>query len=488
VTAPDNLDFETAGGAVGGAASWFVASGNAAGPPVWLVAGWNRYETSGVPAADPTVPFLGPNNFKGVNGFWTEHNTNVDTDFAAGPPGTVDADRLRDNLVNIAHFIDETAGPRTFKAGVKYTFGFHFKDVGSGAPFIGPRLDLGGGTVIAIQAAATNLPAVLAMKGPAGVVQAVSGEAVDSANGWICMSMSFVLSIDTAARPGFGFSSAVNEVYAGTLNGHLIWGAFIYAEELLTAEDFEDAWSKTAAGGSYLFSLVLGVSEISAAWQDGTVTTKNTEAFEGGWNNNPYLLTMDASLTTSVIWDAGDADSNNDTFDVGEGWDGFYTNVLIEGVNATSVEWDEAGVDEDFDSFEIDPDAGWGGPYYDGSPSPSETLATFDGPVAENFEDFEEGFKDVLVTFANGTDKFTATAHGLLNDQVVRVVNVGGSFPVPFVRTLNYFVVNKTANDFQLSLTQGGAAINGTDDGTGDLYVRAAADRYWWGPDFNPTI
>jgi hypothetical protein len=480
-TLPTNLDFETPGGALGSMDAWAIASGNSGGDPIWLAAGWNQYENTGNPAADPNVPFLGPNDFKGVNGFWTEHNTNVDTDFFLSPDGTVDADRLRDNLVNIAHWVDETAGPRPFKAGVRYTFGFHWK-WSTVAPGIGPRIDFGGGNVVGLTSdVGASLPSIqLRSTVPLGPVESLSGEVTDTGSGWINVALSFVLSVDTAARPGFGFLAGGPEVYAGTLNGSYIWGAYIYAGELTAAEDFEFAW----ASGTYAFALVLGTNALGALFGNGTTIQTAVDSFEGGWGNAPYYIALDSSLTEAAIWDAGDADDAIDTFDVGEGWDVFYTNTLIDGVNATAAEFDIAGVDETFDSFEVD--AGWDATYSTILSGP--VVATFDQPVGENFEDFEETVRDVLYTVDFTTDTMTATAHGLTNNTVVRVINVGGAFPGPLVRTLNYFVVNVAANTFQLSLTSGGAAINITDNGTGDQYVRGAADRYWWGPDFNPTI
>ncbi|MGH9928794.1 MAG: phage tail fiber protein [Pyrinomonadaceae bacterium] len=61
-------------------------------------------------------------------------------------------------------------------------------------------------------------------------------------------------------------------------------------------------------------------------------------------------------------------------------------------------------------------------------------------------------------------DKILRVAHGLVNDN--KVVFYNGTPPAPLVEGTVYFVVNKTANDFQVSATQGGAAIDLTAQAT----------------------
>lgn len=74
----------------------------------------------------------------------------------------------------------------------------------------------------------------------------------------------------------------------------------------------------------------------------------------------------------------------------------------------------------------------------------------------------------VAVTFTDVGDLVTRTAHGLLNGQIV-------SFPTIVTTTgivvnTPYYVVNKAANTFQVSLTNGGAAIALTTNGSGTLF------------------
>lgn len=75
----------------------------------------------------------------------------------------------------------------------------------------------------------------------------------------------------------------------------------------------------------------------------------------------------------------------------------------------------------------------------------------------------------IVYTVDSTTDIFTATAHGLVNDRAVKL-STTGTFPgaaVALDAVTAYFVVNATANTFQLSRTIGGPAIDITSNGTG---------------------
>jgi hypothetical protein len=62
-------------------------------------------------------------------------------------------------------------------------------------------------------------------------------------------------------------------------------------------------------------------------------------------------------------------------------------------------------------------------------------------------------------------DQFTATAHGLVNNQVVYFR--ASSTPSGMSVLTKYYVVNKTANTFQVSTTVGGAALALSSNGSG---------------------
>jgi len=64
-------------------------------------------------------------------------------------------------------------------------------------------------------------------------------------------------------------------------------------------------------------------------------------------------------------------------------------------------------------------------------------------------------------------DKLLSTAHGLPANAAITVANTGGAVPGGLSAGTTYWVVNPTANDFQVSATRGGAVIDITSVGTG---------------------
>jgi hypothetical protein len=66
-------------------------------------------------------------------------------------------------------------------------------------------------------------------------------------------------------------------------------------------------------------------------------------------------------------------------------------------------------------------------------------------------------FVDADVSVLNNT--ITENSHGMLDGQIVQL-RTTGVLPSPFAINTLYYVVQKTANNFKLSLTSGGAAID----------------------------
>lgn len=69
-------------------------------------------------------------------------------------------------------------------------------------------------------------------------------------------------------------------------------------------------------------------------------------------------------------------------------------------------------------------------------------------------------------TATNATERINDTAHGLSAGTCVMLKEVG-TLPTGLSEGLLYFIINPTANDFQLALTPGGSAVTFSDDGTG---------------------
>ncbi len=84
------------------------------------------------------------------------------------------------------------------------------------------------------------------------------------------------------------------------------------------------------------------------------------------------------------------------------------------------------------------------------------------------------------VTADSGTDRLTVVngTNPFQNGQTLFVAAhaTTGTMPTGLSRFQIYFVVNRTASDFQLSLTSGGAAVGFTSNGSGSIYVYGADD------------
>jgi len=73
----------------------------------------------------------------------------------------------------------------------------------------------------------------------------------------------------------------------------------------------------------------------------------------------------------------------------------------------------------------------------------------------------------VNFTASAGDDTITSAAHGKSNDDIIEMTNSGGALPAGLAIDTKYFIINVTTDTFQVSLTQGGAAVDITDTGTG---------------------
>lgn len=71
------------------------------------------------------------------------------------------------------------------------------------------------------------------------------------------------------------------------------------------------------------------------------------------------------------------------------------------------------------------------------------------------------------LTIDSSTDRITHTAHGYVDNTPIYLTNLSGG--AGLTNNTVYFVRNSTANDYQVSTTSGGAAINITTNGTVDV-------------------
>jgi microcystin-dependent protein len=80
--------------------------------------------------------------------------------------------------------------------------------------------------------------------------------------------------------------------------------------------------------------------------------------------------------------------------------------------------------------------------------------------------------KTATITFTNATERVNWTAHGLAAGDIFKFYTTGAAptgltASVAGGATTNYFVINPTANDFQVAATEGGSAVTFSTDGTG---------------------
>jgi len=115
---------------------------------------------------------------------------------------------------------------------------------------------------------------------------------------------------------------------------------------------------------------------------------------------------------------------------------------------------------------------------FQGAPySTSETNASFsvtlvraggtNGSVSVQFSTVEQ-----VVTVNGAADLILRAAHGVTNGTVLQFASTG-ALPGGLVAGATYFVVNSNLNDFQVSLTSGGAAVDITSSGSGTILFAA---------------
>lgn len=85
------------------------------------------------------------------------------------------------------------------------------------------------------------------------------------------------------------------------------------------------------------------------------------------------------------------------------------------------------------------------------------TFALRSGATAATCSDF------TACVATNGTEIFTAVGHGLVDDE--RVEFEAGTLPIGISDEILYYVVNMAGNNWQVSLTSGGAVVTFTTDG-----------------------
>lgn len=85
-----------------------------------------------------------------------------------------------------------------------------------------------------------------------------------------------------------------------------------------------------------------------------------------------------------------------------------------------------------------------------------------------NLSDFDQSSKPKSASLNPSTDLVTINSHGWSNGQKLRLLYA--TQPAGLTSTTSYFVINQTTNTFQISLTNGGSAVNFTSAGTNSYF------------------
>jgi len=146
---------------------------------------------------------------------------------------------------------------------------------------------------------------------------------------------------------------------------------------------------------------------------------------------------------------------------------GIHGQVLVSTGEPVSVEWASAGGEL---VGTIKPYVGTSAPsgylLCDGSEVSCTTYVNLFTLMVGQIVDWGIGTKLGDVTTDFGTDdKIDLAAHGLEDDDIVHFATLD-TLPAGLSPNTKYFVINKTTNDFEVSLTSGGSAVDITDDGT----------------------
>lgn len=93
-------------------------------------------------------------------------------------------------------------------------------------------------------------------------------------------------------------------------------------------------------------------------------------------------------------------------------------------------------------------------------------------------EDKLQSYRDKFeVTPANASNNFTYNGHNFENGDILQFTT-SDTLPTGITANTTYYVVNKTTNTFQVSLTSGGSVETFTDNGTGRLYAQPETGQW----------
>ena len=230
--------------------------------------------------------------------------------------------------------------------------------------------------------------------------------------------------------------------------------------------------------GSAALTAIFATADIQPNPTALVIRLSSTTPTTGTIQADASVLATTLGLTTGVpAGPTGTTAEPEDDFE--DGWSSnetyFFTwaDVIAgPGVDAASF---DSGTPQDFEDFEEEWDSNESFDFTMGA----TTAALYDGTASEAFEDFEEVIFEFVVSISDPMNTVIKTAHGLSNDQNVSFRNENGTLPGGLSAGFLYFVINVTANDFQVSATLGGSFINLTDSSAGTHFAIPDQSLFW---------
>lgn len=281
--------------------------------------------------------------------------------------------------------------------------------------------------------------------------------------------------------PQFGFTTSIvqdpHDATGNTWYASDYWGIF-------KTTDFGANWTEKVKGAGNTVITDIDIAPdgtvVSASMDDGILTRKNGDAYwtmripnTSGGQAYPqvsgHMWQVETGGTLSD-WNAG----NGKILATNSPWSGLI-NKPVRSVNngATWTLISPTAFASGLNAASGIPDnatfgAMWGNGYMralaEFPSNDQHLLATIDGTY---------GGSNVNTTASSTSDNFTTTSHGLvLHDRVMISVNTGGTQPGGTSSTTRYYVVNPTANTFQISTSKGGSALDITSNGSSVRFQR----------------
>ena len=230
--------------------------------------------------------------------------------------------------------------------------------------------------------------------------------------------------------------------------------------------------------GSAALTAIFATADIQPNPTALVIRLSSTTPTTGTMQADASALATTLGLTTGVpVGPTGTVAEPEDDFE--DGWSNnesyfFDWADVIAGPGVDAASFD-VGTPQDFEDFEQEWDSNESYDFTMGA----TTAALYDGTASEAFEDFEEVILEFIVSISDPMNTIIKTAHGLLNNQNVSFRNENGTLPGGLSAGFLYFVINVTANDFQVSATLGGSFINLTDSSAGTHFAIPDQSLFW---------